>query len=92
LRAKARVQAFDPQASHVAKRIFGDKIALADQNYDALKNADALIIATEWNEFREPDFNRMRKLMKTPVIFDGRNIYSPEQMQSLGFTYYSVGR
>jgi UDPglucose 6-dehydrogenase len=92
LRAKARVQAFDPQASSVAKRIFGGKIALADTNYDALKGADALMIATEWNEFREPDFNRMRKLMKTPVIFDGRNIYSPEHMRTLGFTYYSVGR
>ena len=57
-----------------------------------MKGADALVIATEWNEFREPDFTRMRKLMKTPVIFDGRNIYSPAQMKSLGFTYYSVGR
>ena len=92
LSAKAKVQAFDPQAKSVAKRIFGKKIVLADKNYDALKGADALVIATEWNEFREPDFNRMRKLMKTPIIFDGRNIYSPEQMKNLGFTYYSVGR
>ncbi len=92
LRAKAKVQAFDPQAKPVALRIFGKKIVLANRNYDALKGADALVIATEWNEFREPDFARMRKLMKTPVIFDGRNIYSPEQMRSLGFTYYSVGR
>jgi UDPglucose 6-dehydrogenase len=92
LRAKAKVQAFDPQAKAVALRIFGKKIILANKNYDALKGADALVIATEWNEFREPDFARMRKLMKTPVIFDGRNIYSPEQMRSLGFTYYSVGR
>ena len=92
LRARAKVQAFDPQARPVAARIFGKKILLANKNYDALKGADALVIATEWNEFREPDFNRMRKLMKTPVIFDGRNIYSPEQMKNLGFTYYSVGR
>jgi UDPglucose 6-dehydrogenase len=92
LGAKAKVQAFDPQAKPVAKRIFGKKIVLTDKNYDALKGADALVIATEWNEFREPDFNRMRKLMKTPIIFDGRNIYSPEQMKNLGFTYYSVGR
>jgi UDPglucose 6-dehydrogenase len=92
LRAKAKVQAFDPQASAVAKRIFGQKILLADKSYDALKGADALVIATEWNEFREPDFNRMRKIMKSPVIFDGRNIYGPEQMRTLGFTYYSVGR
>ena len=92
LRARAKVQAFDPQAAGVATRIFGKKIALARKSYDALKGADALVIATEWNEFREPDFTRMRKLMKTPVIFDGRNIYSPVQMKSLGFTYYSVGR
>ena len=71
------MRAFDPQAEPVARRIFGKKITLADKSYDALKGADALVIATEWNEFREPDFPRMRKLMKTPVIFDGRNIYSP---------------
>jgi UDPglucose 6-dehydrogenase len=53
---------------------------------------DALVIVTEWNEFREPDFDRMRKLMKSPVVFDGRNIYSPEQMLTLGFTYFSIGR
>ena len=92
LRARAKVQAFDPQAGGVASRIFGKKILLARKSYEALKGADALVIATEWNEFREPDFTRMRKLMKSPVIFDGRNIYSPAQMKSLGFTYYSVGR
>ena len=92
LQAKAKVQAFDPQAGSVAARIFGKRITLARSSYDALKGADALVIATEWNEFREPDFTRMRKLMKTPVVFDGRNIYSPAQMKSLGFTYYSVGR
>ncbi len=92
LEAKAKVQAFDPQAHPVAKGIFGKKITLADKSYTALKGADALVIATEWNEFREPDFARMRKLMKTPVIFDGRNIYNPEQMVAQGFTYYSVGR
>jgi UDPglucose 6-dehydrogenase len=92
LRARAKVQAYDPEAEPVARRIFGKKIALADKSYGALKGADALIIATEWNEFREPDFARMRRLMKSPVIFDGRNIYSPEQMKAHGFTYYSVGR
>jgi UDPglucose 6-dehydrogenase len=92
LRAKAKVQAFDPQAGNVARRIFKNKIVITDRSYNALKGADALVVATEWNEFREPDFNRMRKLMKTPVIFDGRNIYGPEQMKALGFTYYSVGR
>lgn len=92
LALNAKVQAFDPQAEHAAKRIFGNRIVLADKSYDALKGADALIIATEWNEFREPDFAKMRKLMRAPVVFDGRNIYSPEQMKTLGFTYYSVGR
>ena len=92
LQAKAKVQAYDPQADAMARRIFGTKIRLADKSYSALKGADALVIATEWNEFREPDFSRMRKLMKTPVIFDGRNIYTPEQMKAQGFTYYSVGR
>ena len=67
-------------------------IKLADRSYDALKGADALAVVTEWNEFREPDFPRMRKLMRSPVIFDGRNIYNPEQMQAQGFTYYSIGR
>jgi UDPglucose 6-dehydrogenase len=92
LRARARVQAYDPQAEPVARRIFGKTITLADTSYGALKGADALVIATEWTEFREPDFARMRTLMKSPVIFDGRNIYSPEQMKAQGFTYYSVGR
>jgi UDPglucose 6-dehydrogenase len=92
LHVRAKVQAFDPQAKPVAKRIFGNKITLADKSYSALKGADALVIATEWSEFREPDFGRMRRLMKTPIIFDGRNIYNPEQMKGHGFTYYSVGR
>jgi UDPglucose 6-dehydrogenase len=92
LSARAKVQAFDPQAVAVAKRIFGRKVTFADKSYSALRGADALVIATEWNEFREPDFARMRRLMKAPVIFDGRNIYSPEQMKAQGFTYYSVGR
>jgi UDPglucose 6-dehydrogenase len=92
LAAKAKVRAFDPQAARVAGRIFGKKITLVGKSYDALKGADALVIATEWNEFREPDFKRMRALMKAPVIFDGRNIYTPSQMKQLGFTYYSVGR
>ncbi len=61
-------------------------------NYDALKGADGLAIVTEWNEFRRPDFARMRKLMRTPVIFDGRNLFTPEQMKQNGFTYYSIGR
>ena len=90
--AGAKVQAFDPEAMKVAKGIFGAKITLSDRSYDALKGADALAIVTEWNEFREPDFGKMRKLLKSPVIFDGRNIYSPATMKEQGFTYYSIGR
>ena len=88
----ARVQAYDPEAGKVARGLFGSKIRLADKSYDALKGADALAVVTEWNEFREPDFPRMRKLMRSPVIFDGRNIYNPEQMQAHGFSYFSIGR
>jgi UDPglucose 6-dehydrogenase len=92
LDAGATVRAYDPQAGPTATRIFNGRIALADKSYDAIAGADALAVVTEWNEFREPDFERMRGLMKAPVVFDGRNIYSPEQMRALGFTYYSIGR
>jgi UDPglucose 6-dehydrogenase len=92
LAAGAKVQAYDPEAEKVARGLFGSKIQLADKSYDALKGADALVVVTEWNEFREPDFGRMRKLMRSPVIFDGRNIYTPEHLRSLGFTYFSIGR
>ncbi|MEW6320274.1 MAG: UDP-glucose/GDP-mannose dehydrogenase family protein [Acidobacteriota bacterium] len=88
----AKVQAFDPEAVKNAKAIFGSKIGYATRSYDALRGADALAIVTEWQEFREPDFTRMRKLMKTPVIFDGRNLYEPSQIKAAGFTYYSIGR
>ncbi len=88
----ADVQAYDPEATKVAKGIFGNKVSFATKNYDALKGADGLAIVTEWNEFRRPDFEKMRKLMRTPVIFDGRNLFTPEQMKQSGFTYYSIGR
>jgi UDPglucose 6-dehydrogenase len=88
----AKVQAYDPEAMEVAKRHFGNKITYAKRGYEALNGADALALVTEWNEFREPDFARMRKLMKEPVIFDGRNIYNPAQMKAHGFTYFSIGR
>lgn len=92
LAAGARVQAYDPEARPVAKALFGKRIALLDGNYEALEGADCLAIVTEWSEFRTPDFARMRKLMRAPVIFDGRNLFSLEQMSQLGFTYYSIGR
>jgi UDPglucose 6-dehydrogenase len=88
----ATVLAYDPEAAKVAKRIFGDKITYASSNYDAIKGAHALAIVTEWNEFRRPDFDRMKSLMRSPVVFDGRNLFTPEQMQAQGFTYYSIGR
>jgi UDPglucose 6-dehydrogenase len=87
-----KVQAFDPEAQRMARTIFGSRITYASKSYDALKGADALVIVTEWQEFREPDFDRMRKLMRSPVIFDGRNIYDPPQMKAHGFTYSSIGR
>jgi UDPglucose 6-dehydrogenase len=88
----ARVQAFDPQGRETARRLFGDRITLAERSYDALAGADALAVITEWNEFREPDFEMMKSLLRGPVIFDGRNIYRPEQMATLGFVYYGIGR
>src|SRR3954452_22060182 len=92
LKKGATVKAYDPAAAPVARRLFDGRIALCDKSYDALAGADALAIVTEWNEFREPDFRKMRTLMKAPVIFDGRTIYSPEQMQALGLHYFSIGR
>jgi UDPglucose 6-dehydrogenase len=92
LAAGAKVQGYDPEAATVAKGIFGNRISYASTNYDALKGADALVIVTEWNEFRRPDFSRMRTLMRAPIIIDGRNLFTPEQMKQNGFTYYSIGR
>jgi UDPglucose 6-dehydrogenase len=92
LAAGAAVQAYDPEAMTVARRIFGSKVTFAENSYAALKGADALAIVTEWNEFREPDFERMKKLLRSPVIFDGRNLYNPDQIRAHGFTYLSIGR
>ena len=79
-------------ALEMAKQIFGGAIAFAQTNYAALPNADALVIVTEWNEYRNPDFDRMKAAMRAPVIFDGRNIYNPQEIQALGFAYVSIGR
>ena len=92
LDAGAKVVAYDPQAQQAARAIFGSRITLTRHSYDALKGADALGILTEWNEFREPDFSRMRSQMRAPVIFDGRNLFDLAQMRAHGFTYYSIGR
>jgi UDPglucose 6-dehydrogenase len=92
LKAGARIHAFDPEATEEARKVFGARIQYAARNYDALAGAAALLILTEWNEFRRPDFKRIKELLKTPVIFDGRNIYDPADLQKLGFKYYSIGR
>ena len=92
LRKGGRVQAYDPKAERAARAIFGNRISYVQRGYDALKGADALAIVTEWNEFREPDFVRMRSLMRAPVIFDGRNLFEVDKMRAEGFTYYSIGR
>lgn len=92
LAAGAEIAAHDPEALGQAQKIFGDRISYHRVNYDTLTDADALLIVTEWNEFRRPDFNRMRTLMRTPIIFDGRNLYEPAEMRQEGFAYYPIGR
>jgi UDPglucose 6-dehydrogenase len=92
LREGAIVQVYDPEAMKVARGIFGSKVTFADGSYAALTGADCLVIVTEWNEFREPDYGRMKKLMRSPVIFDGRNVYIPDTIRAQGFTYFSMGR
>lgn len=87
-----QVVAHDPVARHEAERILGDSIQYRDHNYEALEGADALIIHTEWHPYRRPDFMRMKDLLKEPVVFDGRNLYKPQQMAEHGFEYVSVGR
>jgi len=90
--AGATVAAFDPEAMANVKDLIGDKITYCERRYDALKDADALVIATEWSEFRTPDFDKIISLLKNKVIFDGRNLFDLEQMKQLGFHYESVGR
>jgi UDPglucose 6-dehydrogenase len=92
LDAGAGVAAFDPEAMDNVKAIFGDKISFCETPYDCLQNADALIIATEWNEFRTPDFDKILSVMKEPVIFDGRNVFDVAAMEKKGFHYESIGR
>jgi UDPglucose 6-dehydrogenase len=92
----ARVQAHDPEAMEEAKRIFpdltGDKLTLFKKRYDCLEKADALIVMTEWNEFREPDFLLIKETLKKPVIFDGRNLYDPRRLKRHGIDYFCIGR
>jgi UDPglucose 6-dehydrogenase len=92
LKKGATIRVHDPVANSEMKRRIGNVVKYFDNNYDALKGADALVIVTEWNEFRRPDFERMMSLMQHPVIFDGRNIYNPKVMSEKGFIYYGIGR
>jgi UDPglucose 6-dehydrogenase len=88
----ASVSAYDPEAMNHVRNLLGDKITFTKNPYEALEGADALLIVTEWPQFRTPDFERMNSLLKNKVIFDGRNLYELSQMQELGYTYYSIGR
>lgn len=90
--AGATIVAFDPEAVQTSRAVLGDSISYADSAYNALRGADALVIATEWNEFKEPDFGKIASLLKQKLVFDGRNIYEPADMESLGYEYHSVGR
>lgn len=92
LAAGAHVRAFDPEAMGNVRAIYGDKVYFAENQYDALLEADALVIVTEWSEFRNPDYTRIKSTLKAPIIFDGRNVYSLEKMNELGFVYQSMGR
>jgi UDPglucose 6-dehydrogenase len=92
LECGAKVQAYDPKAFDSAKFHFQDKITYATSAYDALKDADCMLLLTEWNEFKRPDFDKIKSLLKTPLIFDGRNQYDKERLAKRGFEYYSIGR
>jgi UDPglucose 6-dehydrogenase len=94
LKMGATISAFDPEAAETFKIAFGEDKGLSyvSSNYEALKGADALVICTEWNEFRRPNFEKIKELLKAPVVFDGRNLYGLDKMRQHGFTYYSVGR
>jgi UDPglucose 6-dehydrogenase len=92
--AGARVRAYDPAAGHEAERLYRDSpgIEIVDSALAALEGADALAVMTEWQEFRSPDFATIRARLKTPAIFDGRNLYDPQVLKSSGFEYYPIGR
>lgn len=92
LNAGAKVRAFDPVATECARKILEDRITYCANETEALQGADALLLVTEWNEFKNPDFDSVKAAMKQPVIFDGRNIYNPQTLRAKGFTYYGIGR
>ncbi len=90
----AKVRAYDPEAGHEARRIFGerDDLVLCDSANAALDGADALVVVTEWKQFRSPDFARLKEVLKDAVIFDGRNLYEPAEVEQAGIAYYGIGR
>jgi UDPglucose 6-dehydrogenase len=92
LGAGASVKAHDPVAIETTRHVLGDKIEYTKKQYEALDGADALLICTEWNEFRRPDWDRMKAAMKRPIVFDGRNVFNPPSVEELGFEYYGIGR
>lgn len=92
LKEEARLRVYDPQAMPAAREIFGRRVAYAKNPYEAARGAEALVVVTEWAEFVELDFGRIRKLLRQPVIFDGRNLYDPRQMKKMGFQYHGMGR
>ena len=87
----ATVQAYDPQAEEAARRIFGSKLSYVNRSYDAIKGVDALVIVTEWNEYRRPEFDRLKNLLTEPVVFDGRNIWNAEMTFKHGLEYHGIG-
>ena len=88
----ASVTAYDPEAEFNTRQKFGDSIKYAKNMYDCVDGVDVLVIATEWTTFRNPDFNKMKNLMKNNLIFDGRNLYTNDEMQTVGFEYHCIGR
>jgi UDPglucose 6-dehydrogenase len=92
LKKGANIHVYDPEAMENVAKKYNNKIHFGESMYDILENADALIIVTEWNTFRTPDFNKMKSLMQTKCIFDGRNLFELEEMTQEGFEYYSIGR
>ena len=92
LNEKTKIKVYDPAAMSETKKIFGNKILYATDPYDALIDADAMVLMTEWSEFRMPDLEKISKRMKGKVIFDGRNIYDPSEIKKAGYEYYGIGR